>query len=108
MEESMINAPINAMPAMPVPMQPVEQPKQFNAVSITVHKPTVEAGSNASPYNYPQASVYAYPQGSVYQPAAPVSTPAPAAQEIQQPAQYQVPEPVIAETPEVQPQEQNA
>ena len=41
----MINAPINAMPAMPVAMQPAEQTKQFNAVAITVHNPTVEAGT---------------------------------------------------------------
>ena len=98
MEESMINAPINAMPAMPVAMQPAEQTKQFNAVAITVHNPTVEAGTQGpSPYNYPQASVYSYPQTSVYQPAAPVN--APAAQEVQQSEQFNVPEPAITPAP---------
>lgn len=100
----MINAPIYAMPQAAAPMHTVTPEKQFNAVSIKIDKPTVEAGSQTeSPYNYPQASVYAYPQANVYPPAAPVSEVP--AQEIKQPEQYQVPEPVITEA---QPQEATA
>lgn len=55
----------------PAPVYTEPDQKQYNAVSITVHKPTVEAGStdNANqfnPYNYAQAPIYNYPQASVY------------------------------------------
>lgn len=85
--------------------------KQYNAVAITVHKPTVETSANTpiSPYVYPQAPIYNYPQTSVYDaPSAPVQPEAapamaavpaePAAQEVTQPQPYTVPESVIPET----------
>ena len=117
----MINVPMNAVPAMmPTPM-PVQGPeeKQYNAVAITVHKPTVEtvANNQNSPYVYPQASVYSYPAASIYgmpttpaqaevQPTAnPAMLAVPAeqtAQEIVQPQTYQVPESVLPESKPVE------
>lgn len=107
---------MNAVPAMmPTPM-PVQGPeeKQYNAVAITVHKPTVEttASSPNSPYAYTQASVYSYPQASVYgapiaqeQPAVQPANPAmmavtaePTAQETEQTQSYQIPESVLPES----------
>lgn len=111
----MINAPMNVVPGMsPVGVQPqVQDEKQYNAVAITVHKPTVEAPANnmPGPYTYPQAPIYNYPQASVYNPPmVPEAAPAkvavhnePAAMEIQQPQTYQVPDSVIPESVAAQP-----
>lgn len=93
-------APMQMQQPQFVAAQPAvqEQQQQYNAVSITVHKPTLDAPgaqqpvqvteAPVNPYSYPAAPIFNYPQGSIYG-----SQPQPEAMPL--PAQYNIPQSVI-------------